>query len=104
LGQRIPSTEYFQAKPKGDNVQNDIRVRQSVRGYRVELCCDGAPYVTFMDGLTREGAEREALSLAALWARISVPQLIREPPRGVEKTVSQDRPQTGRHTIVGDWT
>jgi len=85
-------------------VQNEFRVRESARGYRVELCRDGAPYVTFMDGLTREGAEREALSLAALWARISVRQPISAPVPTVEETMSGDRAQTDRRPIVGDWT
>jgi hypothetical protein len=85
-------------------VQSEFRVKESARGYRVELCRDGEPYVTFMDGLTQEGAEREARSLKALWARISVPHPMREPVPGVEKTVSVDRPQTGRHIRVGDWT
>ena len=85
-------------------MQDDFKVRQSVTGYRVELCRDGAPYVTFTDGLTRESAEREAISLAALWAGISAPQRMCEPLPAVEKTVSQNRLPPGRHTIVGDWT
>jgi hypothetical protein len=51
--------------------QDQFRVQQSSTGYRVELCRDGEPYVTFVDGLTREGAEAEARSLTALWLKIS---------------------------------
>jgi hypothetical protein len=50
---------------------DQFRVRKSSTGYRVELCRDGEPYVTFVDGLTREGAEAEARSLTALWLKIS---------------------------------
>ena len=85
-------------------MQNEFRVRESVRGYRVELCRDGKPYVTFMDGLTQEGAEREARSLTALWARISVPHPMREQVSTGEKIVRVERPQNGRHTRIGDWT
>ena len=85
-------------------MQNEFRVRESVRGHRVELCRDGEPYVTFMDGLTREGAEREARSLTVLWEKISVPHLMRTPALEVGKTTSVDPPQAGRHVRVGDWT
>jgi len=85
-------------------VQNEFRVRESARGYRVELCRDGKPYVTFMDGLTQQGAEREARSLMALWARISAPHPIPERVPAMEKIVSVDRSQTHRHLQVGDWT
>ena len=85
-------------------VPNEFRVTESATGYRVELCRDGEPYVTFMDGLTRQGAEREARSLTAFWARISV-----RPPMGPSvpavKSVSLDRPRTGPNTrMIGDWT
>lgn len=57
----------------GNGVQDEFRVTQSLNGgYCVELCRDGKPYVTFVDGLTRPGAEREARSLTALWDKISV--------------------------------
>ncbi len=56
--------------------QNEFRVRESSAAYRVELWRDGKPYVTFLDGLTRQGAEREARSLTALWAKLST----RRPP------------------------
>ncbi len=50
-----------------------FRVRKSAkRGYLVELCRDDRPYVTFLDGLTLQGAERRALSLTALWRKISI--------------------------------
>ncbi len=51
--------------------QDEFQVKESPKGYRVELCRNGKSYVTFLDGLTREGAERQACSLTALWARIS---------------------------------
>jgi hypothetical protein len=84
-------------------VQNEFRVRESARGYRVELCRDGKPCVTFMDGLTQESAEREARSLMALWARISVHSK-RERVSTVEGTVTAERPKNGRHLRIGDWT
>ena len=55
-------------------MQNEFRIRQSSKGYRVELCRDGQPYVTFLDGLSQKNAEREARSLTALWAKIAVPR------------------------------
>jgi len=86
-------------------MQNEFRVRESARGHRVELCRDGVPYVTFMDGLTQEAAEREARSLMVLWARISVCQALSASAAAVEKTVSTDRPRTSTNTrLVGDWT
>jgi hypothetical protein len=85
-------------------VHNDFRVTESTRGYRVELCRDGKPYVTFMDGLTKEGAEREARSLMAFWTRISVPPPIRAGLSAVERIVGMERPQNGRHMRIGDWT
>jgi hypothetical protein len=56
--------------------RDEFRVRESLTGYRVELCRDGQPYVTFLDGLTQQGAEREARSLAALWAKISARRVL----------------------------
>jgi len=85
-------------------VQSEFRVRESERGYRVELCRDGKPYVTFMDGLMQEAAEREARSLMALWARISVPHPKGERVSAVEKRVRVERPQNGRYIRIGDWT
>ncbi|HXY08798.1 MAG TPA: hypothetical protein VEI52_13240 [Terriglobales bacterium] len=52
-------------------LEDQFWVRKSSTGYRVELCRGGEPYVTFVDGLTREGAEAEARSLTALWLKIS---------------------------------
>lgn len=83
---------------------NEFRVIESATGYRVELCRDGEPYVTFMDGLTRQGAEREARSLTAFWARISVRQ-----PMGAlvpaVKSLREDRLRAGSNAgIIGDWT
>lgn len=86
-------------------MQNEFRVKESARGYRVELCRNGEPYVTFMDGLTRQGAEREALSLATFWARISVRQGMGASAPAVEQTVSVDRARTSTNIgLVGDWT
>ena len=53
--------------------RDEFRVQQSSTGYRVELCRDGQPFVTFVDGLTKERAEREARALTALWLRIAPP-------------------------------
>jgi hypothetical protein len=85
-------------------MQSEFRVKESASGYRVELCRDGEPYVTFMDGLTQEGAEREARSLMALWARISAHHPMRERVSAVEKIVRVERPRNGRHIRIGDWT
>ncbi len=51
--------------------QDEFRVAPSVTGYRVELYRAGKPYVTFMDGLTQDSAERTVHSLTALWAKIA---------------------------------
>ena len=51
--------------------QDEFRVSKSSKGHRVDLWRGGERYVTFADGLTRQGAEREAHSLTALWAKIS---------------------------------
>lgn len=85
-------------------MQNEFQVRESARGYRVELCRNGKPYVPFMDGLTQEGAERTARSLMALWGGISVPHPMRERVSAVGRMVSVERPQNGRHIRIGDWT
>jgi len=50
---------------------NRFHVARSQRGYRVELYRGDEPYVTFVDGLTREAAEQEARSLDTLWRKIS---------------------------------
>ncbi len=86
-------------------MRDEFRVKESASGYCVELWRGDEPYVTFMDGLTRQGAEREARSLAALWARISVPQPIDVPLRTAQNSVSPDSPR-GRPNagVVGDWT
>ncbi len=60
-------------------LQDEFKVKESSTGYRVELCRHGKPYVTFLGGLTREGAERQARSLTALWAKISTPKSIVAP-------------------------
>ena len=56
-------------------LDDEFQVRQSHTGHRVELCRNGESYVTFMDGLTREGAEREARALTVLWLKISASRL-----------------------------
>jgi hypothetical protein len=85
-------------------MQNEFRVRKSASGYGVELCRNGTPYVTLMDGLTQEVAEREARSLMALGARIPVPQPKHETVPEVGKIVGMDRSQNARHIRVSDWT
>ncbi len=51
---------------------NNFHVARSQSGYRVELHRGGKPYVTFVDGLTKEAAEQEARSLDRLWRKIRV--------------------------------
>ena len=51
---------------------NNFHVVRYPSGYRVELHRGGKPYVTFVDGLTREAAKQEARSLELLWQRIRV--------------------------------
>jgi hypothetical protein len=85
-------------------VQNEFRVAESARGYRVELCRDGESYVTYMDGLTQECAEREARSLMVLLEKMSVPHPMRERASAVEKIVRVERPHNRRHIRIGDWT
>ena len=53
-------------------MSDHFRVARSQRGYRVELCRGGKPFVTFVDGLTKEAAEQQAHSLDVLWQRIRV--------------------------------
>jgi hypothetical protein len=60
---------------------NEFQVRESSTGYRVELHRDGKPYVTFLDGLTRQ-----ARSLTALWAKISTPRATVAPALVPEKS------------------
>jgi hypothetical protein len=104
-GQKLKGfRECFLAAEGRTKVRNEFRVKESARGYRVELFRDGEPYVTFMDGLTREGAEREARSLTALWARISVAHPMRAPILATEKAASVPRLHASRHIRVGDWT
>jgi hypothetical protein len=102
LTEFLPTASIHVAK--GAKVQNEFRVTESATGYRVELCRNGKPYVTFMDGLTREGAEREARSLMALWAKISVSYPMREGASAVEKIVTVEQLHNGRHARIGDWT
>jgi len=85
-------------------VQNEFRVTESAKGYRVELCRDGESYVTFMDGLTQEGAEREARSLMVLWEKIAVPHPMRETASVVKRMARVERPHNRRHFRIGDWT
>jgi len=51
-------------------MSNSFHVARSQHGYRVELYRGDKPYVTFVDGLTREVAEQEARSLDTLWQKI----------------------------------
>lgn len=51
-------------------MSNSFHVAKSKLGYRVELHRSGKPYVTFVDGLTKEAAEQEARSLDTLWRKI----------------------------------
>jgi uncharacterized protein YjhX (UPF0386 family) len=53
-------------------MSNSFHVAGSQGGYRVELYQSGKPYVTFVDGLTREAAEQEACSLERLWQKIKI--------------------------------
>ena len=53
-------------------MSNSFHVARSHGGYRVELFRSGRPYVTFVDGLTREAAEQEARSLERLWQNIKI--------------------------------
>ena len=53
-------------------MSNSFHVARSHGGYRVELFRSGKPYVTFVDGLTREAAEQEARSLERLWQNIKI--------------------------------
>jgi hypothetical protein len=52
-------------------MSDSFHVARSQGGYRVEVYRSGKPYVTFVDGLTREAAEQEARSLDTLWRKIS---------------------------------
>lgn len=49
---------------------SDFCVKKSESGYRVQFCRDGQPHVTFVDGLTELGAERQARELRQLWRKI----------------------------------
>jgi len=51
-------------------MSTSFHVARSESGYKVELHRDGKPYVTFVDGLTKEAAEQEARSLEILWQKI----------------------------------
>ncbi len=54
--------------------QDEFRVTESGAKYRVELYRGGKRYVTFIDGLTQDCAERAVRSLTALWVKISTPR------------------------------
>jgi hypothetical protein len=51
---------------------NHFHVARSQSGFRVELHRGGEPYVTFVDGLSKEAAEQEARTLDLLWQKIRV--------------------------------
>ncbi len=53
-------------------MSKDFQVAKSQSGYRVELYRSGKPYVTFIDGLSKEVAEQEARCLELMWQRIRV--------------------------------
>jgi len=53
-------------------MSDHFHVARSQSGYRVELYRGGKPYVTFVDGLTKEAAKQEAQSLDVLWQKIRV--------------------------------
>lgn len=55
--------------------QTEFRVVQISNGYGVELLRNGEPYVMFLQGVTRQAAERSARDLTALWRRISASQV-----------------------------
>ena len=44
-----------------------FRMTKSNDGYAIELFCGGAPYLTYVDGLSKAAAERELQILTALW-------------------------------------
>jgi len=48
----------------------EFRITRSEKGYCVQLYRRGELYVTFLGGLTRESAEREAERLRIFWHRI----------------------------------
>lgn len=58
----------------------DFRIEKSDCGYRVELYREGKPYVTFLDGLSKGGAEREAYRLTVLWNKLRAGQRSRQQP------------------------
>lgn len=51
---------------------DEFVVQKSLKGYSIELFRDGQHCATFIDGVSRDNAEREARKLAALWKKISV--------------------------------
>jgi len=53
-------------------MSNIFHVARPESGYRVELHRGGKPYVTFVDGLTKEAAEQEARSLEILWQKLKI--------------------------------
>ena len=67
-------------------MSTSFHVARSESGYKVELHRDGKPYVTFVDGLTREAAEQEARSLDALWRKLQR----NVPPRTAATTSAKD--------------
>ncbi len=50
---------------------DEFVVQKSPKGYSVELFRNGQHCATFLDGVSRDNAEREARKLAALWKKIS---------------------------------
>jgi len=52
-------------------MNTDFRTEKSDSGYRIVMYRNGEPYVTFLNGLSKGAAEREAQSLAILWDKFS---------------------------------
>ncbi|HEU5336276.1 MAG TPA: hypothetical protein VFU27_09945 [Terriglobales bacterium] len=68
---------------------SEFRVEQTQFGYRVALYRDGKYDVTFVDGLSRAAANREARSLAIFWQRIQRRSIAR--PRAPEAGLATRR-------------
>jgi hypothetical protein len=60
------------ATRKAKMSHDEFVVQKSLKGYSIELFRDGQHCATFIEGVSRDNAEREARKLAALWKKISV--------------------------------
>src|SRR5579872_16892 len=74
------------------NVRSEFRIKQSLRAYRVELLRDGEPYITSLDGLSRQCAECEVRSLSALWVKNRSLSFQRTPVPGGEGDIGRFEP------------